>query len=222
MGPGEKSSSLFYRGELWSRGKTLSFQLKEKSSSLFEKVEWLLYIIGLGGVMSGVMVITAGNPGYSIFWLILVYMSVVGLLVLLGVEYIGLILLIIYVGAIGILYVFVIMMLKKSDGGKGGYQWVGGILGIVFYYEMMILGGERLGEELRELGLRETSWGEVSKEWNIESIGGVLYTEYGRIFILVSMILLVGIIGAVVLTEAGKQEIKRQEGYKQKSRELWK
>lgn len=103
-------------------------------------MEWLFNMLGAGMLISGVMVITAPNPGYSVFWLITVFTSGVGLFVLLEVEYIGLIYLIVYVGAIAIFFLFVIMMLKLTDIGRGGYQLVGFILGVVFFFEVVVLG----------------------------------------------------------------------------------
>lgn len=178
----------------------------------------LYYAYGLSGVISGIMVITAPNAGYSVFWLIMVFGSVVGLFTLLEVAYIGLIFVIVYVGAIAVFFIFVIMMLKKGAYIAGGDKLVGMVFGVVFFFETVILGGAE--RDLKWENMGDSGWGGIERVSSVEGLE-IVYTDYKKTLILAGCVLLVGMLGAIVLTEGGKQQIKRQAGFIQINRELW-
>jgi NADH-quinone oxidoreductase subunit J len=173
-----------------------------------EMLEKLIYeIIGVLIIISAIMVISAKNPIHSILYLILVYVNATALLIMWEVDFIAMILLIVYVGAIAILFLFVIMMLNiklvEINENQLRYLPIGGIIGVIFLIELLILlEKERVKVNGNIEELNYINWENITKEVsNIKVIGEVMYTEYSYVFILVSVILLVGMIGAIILTE---------------------
>ncbi len=200
--------------------KTLGFQLKGRSSILLRsRVEGLFYLFALSIVISGVMVISALNPVHSVLWLVVAFIGASGLFILLEVEFLALILLIVYVGAIAILFLFVIMMLNLTglEGtDRSNYLPTGLIIGVVFLSEVLIL-QTRISTVKSYVN---SNWNFLEAS-NIEVLGRVLYTNYCYLFILASFILLVALIGAIVLTHDTRVRVKRQDIFIQTSRQLW-
>lgn len=184
-------------------------------------MEGLFYLFTLGVIISGIMVISALSPVYSVLWLIMAFVSASALFILLEVEFIAFIFLIVYVGAIAILFLFVIMMLNLTEETIGddmsNYLPAGFIIGVVFLFEIFIFwNGTTDGSQM------VLYW--LVKNTNIEVLGRVLYTDYYYLFIVASFILLVAMIGAIVLTHDTGTEIqdrKRQDIFVQTSRQLW-
>nr|YP_008816074.1 NADH dehydrogenase subunit 6 [Entransia fimbriata]AGZ90296.1 NADH dehydrogenase subunit 6 [Entransia fimbriata] len=164
-------------------------------------------------IISGLMVISAKNPVHSVFFLILVFSNVSGLLVLLGVDFFAMIFLVVYVGAIAVLFLFVVMMLniKVAEIHENiiRYLPVGGLVGLIFLLEVFLIIGS-----LAPSAESEITWvcfaSKLQPITNIEAIGQILYTYYFLLFILASFILLIAMIGAIVLTMHKTTKVKRQ------------
>nr|ALO20770.1 NADH dehydrogenase subunit 6 [Staurostoma mertensii] len=152
-------------------------------------------------IFSAIMTITSINPIHSVFWLVIVFINSAGLLISLKFEFISLMLIIIYVGAIAILFLFVIMMLDILQLKKIGF--INHIIPIVIITGVNII--FQIWWLLEDNSLI-FSWSILIKEWDFESLnhisvlGLLLYTEYAYPFIILSMLLLVAMIGAIVLT----------------------
>jgi NADH-ubiquinone oxidoreductase chain 6 len=197
--------------------------------------------------LSGVMVIQARNPVHSVLFLILVFFNGAALLLLLGLDFFALILLVVYVGAIAVLFLFVVMMLNiklaEIDEKKLRYLPLGGLVGFLFLFETSLILDADLMPFLHLLKTtshlsfdnfflfegQETSlpphleWSFLIKTLtNIESVGYLLYTYYFIFFLIASLILLVAMIGAIVLTMHKSVFVKRQQVFVQNSREYGK
>lgn len=175
-------------------------------------------------LVSGVMVIRAKNPVHSVLFLILVFFNTSGLLVLLGLDFFAMILLVVYVGAIAVLFLFVVMMLNikiaEIHENVLRYLPVGGIIGLIFLLEIfLIVDNETIPLFEPPFGahyLTYTAYAEKIQSWtNIESVGNLLYTTYFILFLISSLILLVAMIGAIVLTMHKTAKVKRQDVFKQ-------
>jgi NADH-quinone oxidoreductase subunit J len=182
----------------------------------------------------GVCVITSQNPIHSVLFLVLVFFNIASLLLSLGVEFLALLFLIVYVGAVAILFLFIIMMLsiKIPEFKMVIYQYlpISILLGICFLYELLLI----LDYELTTLMYSPismyfntfhlnpiVSWNlKVYNTANIKVIANVLYTNYALLFIIAGIILLVSMIGAITLTLHRRHDIKRQEIYKQVHQEF--
>lgn len=177
-----------------------------------------------------ICVITSQNPIHSVLFLVLVFFNIASLLISLGVEFLGLLFLIVYVGAVAILFLFIIMMLsiKIPDFKVVIYQYlpISLLLGACFLYEVFII----LDYELTTLIYSPyllinfntfylnpiVFWNlKVYNNSNIKVIANVLYTNYALLFIIAGIILLVSMIGAIALTLHRRQDIKRQEIFRQ-------
>ena len=181
------------------------------------------YAFALIAIVSAIMVTVSKNTVHSVFFLILDFISISCLFIMMGAEFLGMIMLIVYVGAVAVLFLFVVMMLNVA---KQSNQWFksssrsshipsGLLVSIIIFFELIIVsGGWKYKPELN------TSNNFISSEiTNTHSIGYVLYTDYIHIFQLSGMILLVAMIGAIVLTFRKRSGIKRQSYFKQISRE---
>ena len=192
----------------------------------------LFYFFASLALVSGVMVIQARNPVHSVLFLILVFFNVAGLLILLGLDFFAMIFLVVYVGAIAVLFLFVVMMLNiklaEINEKRLRYLPIGGLLGILFLFEIFLI----VDNDLIPLVSHSHSFystGEftqysslIESVTNIESVGLLLYTYYFYFFILASLILLVAMIGAIVLTMHKGVYVKRQQVFEQNSREFGK
>ena len=170
------------------------------------------YIFAAVAVLSALMVISAKNPVHSVLFLILSFVNAAGLFVLLGAEFLAMILLIVYVGAVAVLFLFVVMMLDinfiKLREGFLQYLPFGSLLGIVLLVELGIL---FLTESFSQMSLVEYSHNPVfiEKE-NTKQIGELLYTYYFYLFQISGIILLVAMIGSITLTLRDRGQVKRQ------------
>lgn len=243
----------------------------------FQGLQILFYLFSSVALMSGVMVITAKNPVHSVLFLILVFCNAAGLLILLNLDFFAMIFLIVYVGAIAVLFLFVVMMLniKLAEINESilRYLPVGGFIGLLFVFELLLvidndfipvlvfpesqsyafssglvghlevfwyqlqgLWSQSPAEYRKDLAALLVNHSHVPEfissfsyiEWgastenqtNVKALGQILYTYYSFYFILASLILLVAMIGAIVLTMHKGMDVKRQEVFEQNTRDF--
>lgn len=199
-------------------------------------MDFLFYIFSSLTLVSGALVIQARNPVHSVLFLILVFFNAAGLLVLLGLDFFALIFLVVYVGAIAVLFLFVVMMLNirlaEISEKRLRYLPVGGVLGVLFLFEMCILIDNDLipflTYNIKDVSLlnnySELSYVDwrmyLSTSHTIDALGNLLYTYYFYFFLVASIILLVAMIGAIVLTMQKGIRIKRQQVFLQNTRDF--
>ncbi len=183
------------------------------------------YIFSIIAVFSAIMVTVSKNTVHSVFFLILDFITISCLFIMIGAEFIGMIMLIVYVGAVAVLFLFVVMMLNVSQQKN---EWLSGeknsnhipigllISGVIFFELIIVVGGWKYKPELLKTF---SSIGIDLSTTNTHEIGKVLYTDYIHLFQLSGMILLVAMIGAIVLTFRKREGIRRQSYFKQISRE---
>ena len=181
------------------------------------------YIFSLIAIISALMVTISKNTVHSVFFLILDFISISCLFIMIGAEFLGMIMLIVYVGAVAVLFLFVVMMLnvakQKNTWFKSSSSLshipIGLFVSLIIFFELIIVvGGWKYKPELlNSISLT------ISEETNTHSIGSVLYTNYIHLFQLSGMILLVAMIGAIILTFRKREGLKRQSYFKQISRE---
>ncbi len=182
------------------------------------------YTFSLIAIFSAIMVIASKNTVHSVFFLILDFISISCLFIMIGAEFLGMIMLIVYVGAVAVLFLFVVMMLNVAQQKN---QWfvstsdnthipIGLLISVVIFFELVIVvGGWKYKPDL----LSSVSLEINQNITNTHSIGNILYTDYIHLFQLSGMILLVAMIGAIVLTYRKRSGIKRQSYLSQISRE---
>jgi len=166
-------------------------------------------------VASAAMVIASRNPVHSVLFLILAFVNAAGLFVLLGAEFLAMILVIVYVGAVAVLFLFVVMMLDvdfvELRQGFLNYLPIGGVIGIVFFVELvmiLVLGSGAVGTGVEKAIADPIP--PLAEVTNTEALGRVLYTRYVYYFQAAGLVLLVAMIGAIVLTLRHKPKVKRQ------------
>ncbi|WP_289033952.1 NADH-quinone oxidoreductase subunit J [uncultured Roseibium sp.] len=164
-------------------------------------------------VASALMVIASRNPVHSVLFLILAFCNSAGLFVMLGAEYLAMLLIVVYVGAVAVLFLFVVMMLDVDfvELRQGFLQYlpVGALVGLVLLVEILMgVGAWVIAPELLTHVSEPTP--ALSEMSNIEAIGAVLYTKYIFYFQVAGLVLLVAMIGAIVLTLRHKEYVKRQ------------
>jgi|TARA_B100000929_G_scaffold285103_1_gene268252 NADH-quinone oxidoreductase subunit J len=182
------------------------------------------YLFSFIAIISAIMLTVSRNTVHSVFFLILDFISISCLFIMIGAEFLGMIMLIVYVGAVAVLFLFVVMMLNVSQQKN---QWftsskssshipVGLLISLIIFFELIIVvGGWKYKPDLLNSStiiISETTT-------NTHSLGNVLYTDYIHLFQLSGMILLVAMIGAIVLTFRERSGLKRQSYFKQISRE---
>ncbi|SIP97454.1 NADH dehydrogenase subunit J [Rhizobium sp. RU20A] len=171
------------------------------------------YLFAFVAVASAFMVISARNPVYSVLFLILTFFNAAGLFLLTGAEFLALILLVVYVGAVAVLFLFVVMMLDvdfaELRAGVMEYAPVGFFVGIVLAAELIIVvAGSVFSPEIaKTVSMPMRS---LSERQNTQQLGDVLYTHYVFFFQIAGLVLLVAMIGAIVLTLRHRTNIKRQ------------
>jgi NADH-quinone oxidoreductase subunit J len=170
------------------------------------------YIFSIVTVASAFMVISSRNPVYSVLFLILAFFNAAGLFVLLGAEFLAMILVVVYVGAVAVLFLFVVMMLDvdfvELRQGVLQYLPVGAVIGLILLVELVTV----LGAAVIDPGtLVKVSAPTPSTVSNVTALGEVLYTKYVYFFEASAMVLLVAMIGAIVLTMRHKVGVKRQD-----------
>jgi len=182
------------------------------------------YLFSFIAIFSAVMVTVARNTVHSVFFLILDFISISCLFIMIGAEFLGMIMLIVYVGAVAVLFLFVVMMLNVAQQKN---QWftsskssshipVGLLVSLIIFFELIIVVG---GWKYKPDVLNSSTIVISETITNTHSLGNVLYTDYIHLFQLSGMILLVAMIGAIVLTFRERSGLKRQSYLKQISRE---
>ncbi len=171
------------------------------------------YLFATVAVGSAVMVIFSRNPVHSVLWLILTFFSAAALFVLMGAEFIAMLLIIVYVGAVMVLFLFVVMMLDvdfaELRGSMSQYTPVGLLIGIIILVEMgMVTGNWLFAGNAGDLRAKVMAGPEEVE--NTVALGQVLYTDYIYMFQAAGLILLVAMIGAIVLTMRHRPNVKRQ------------
>jgi NADH-quinone oxidoreductase subunit J len=163
-------------------------------------------------VASAVMVIVSRNPVHSVLFLILAFVNASGLFILMGAEFLGMILVVVYVGAVAVLFLFVIMMLDVdfTELREGFLEYLpfGLVIGAIFLAELLLVGG---GWVLNPNVVKSATSTIPANISNTEALGLVLYTQYIHYFQIAGMVLLVAMIGAIVLTLRHKVSVKRQD-----------
>ncbi len=182
------------------------------------------YTFSIIAIVSAIMVTASKNTVHSVFFLILDFISISCLFIMIGAEFLGMIMLIVYVGAVAVLFLFVVMMLNVAQQKN---QWfsseesskhipVGLIISTLIFVELIIVvGGWKYKPDLFDINNSIA----INKVSNTHSLGQVLYTDYIHIFQISGMILLVAMIGAIVLTFRKREGVKTQSYIKQISRE---
>ncbi len=171
------------------------------------------YLFAFVTVTSGVMVISARNPVHSVLFLIAAFFSSAGLFVLMGAEFLAMILIVVYVGAVAVLFMFVVMMLDinftELRQGFLRYLPIGGLIGLVLLVELLVVvGGWALAPEAAHSGAAAMPAPEVLS--NTHALGELLYTRYVYLFQAAGIVLLVAMIGAIVLTHRQREGVRRQ------------
>ncbi|MDZ4094656.1 MAG: NADH-quinone oxidoreductase subunit J [Paracoccaceae bacterium] len=171
------------------------------------------YAFALSTVTAGILVTVSRNPVHSVLWLILTFLSAAGLFVLLGAEFVAMLLIIVYVGAVAVLFLFVVMMLDidfaELKGEMARYMPLGLLIGVVILMQLAIGLGAWVQAE-GAMGLRQAVTPDLAQVENTRALGLLIYDKYILLFQLAGMILLVAMIGAIVLTLRHRKDIKRQ------------
>ena len=182
------------------------------------------YFFSTIAIISAIMVTASKNTVHSVFFLILDFISISCLFIMIGAEFLGMIMLIVYVGAVAVLFLFVVMMLNVAQQKN---QWflsssssrhipIGLIISTIIFFELIIvIGGWKYKPDL----IKKLNLNEIESISNTHSLGQILYTDYIHIFQISGMILLVAMIGAIVLTFRQREGVKKQNYIKQISRE---
>ncbi|MGQ5701270.1 NADH-quinone oxidoreductase subunit J [Sandaracinobacteroides sp. A072] len=180
----------------------------------------IFYIFAAVVVASALMVILARNPVHSVLWLILAFFNAAGLFLVIGAEFLAMILVIVYVGAVAVLFLFVVMMLDidftSLRAGFARYLPFGLILGLVLAVELIMVGGAWAFGDLAVAARAAPAPG--PELTNTQAIGTILYTDYVFIFQMAGMILLTAMVGAIVLTLRQRPGVKRQSIARQNAR----
>ena len=171
------------------------------------------YIFATILVGSAVMVVFSKNPVHSVLFLILAFFNAAGLFVLLGAEFVAMILVIVYVGAVAVMFLFVVMMLDinftELRKGVQDYLPIGLLIGFILLVEMVVIvGGWSMTDGIATTIMAPTP--PINEVTNTDAIGRILYTDYIYLFQLAGLILMVAMIGAIVLTHRKRPGVKKQ------------
>ena len=171
------------------------------------------YLFSAVAIASGVMVISSRNPVHSVLFLILAFFNAAGLFILLGAEFLAMILVVVYVGAVAVLFLFVVMMLDVDFAelrqGMLAYLPVGATVGLILLFELaLVLGTWTITPGALNVAAPAPAAGGVT---NTEALGLILYTRYVYFFQAAGLVLLVAMVGAIVLTLRHKEGVKRQD-----------
>ena len=172
---------------------------------------FFFYLFAIVAIASAMLVITSRNPVHSVLFLILCFFNAAGLFILLGAEFLAMILVVVYVGAVAVLFLFVVMMLdvdfSELREGMLNYLPIGGVIGLILLVELVLLGSTIAISPDMVSHASAPSVGDVS---NTKALGEILYTKYVFFFQTAGLILLVAMVGAIVLTLRHRVGIKRQ------------
>ncbi|MCA3444174.1 MAG: NADH-quinone oxidoreductase subunit J [Rhodobacter sp.] len=164
-------------------------------------------------ITAGLLMTVARNPVHSVLWLILAFLNAAGLFVLLGAEFVAMLLIIVYVGAVAVLFLFVVMMLDidfaELKGEMARYMPLAGLIGVILLMQFSLAFGAWVQAD-GALGLRQAVTPDMAETENTRALGLLIYDKYILLFQTAGLILLVAMIGAIVLTLRHRKDIKRQ------------
>lgn len=177
-------------------------------------VDFAFYVFAVTVVVSGLLTVVSKNPVHSVLWLIVTFLSSAGLFVMLGAEFVALLLIIVYVGAVAVLFLFVVMMLDvdfaEMKGEMAQYMPLALLMGVIILMQLaMAFGVWEFADQAQ--GLRGAITPDASEIHNTAALGLLIYDDYLLLFQLAGLILLVAMIGAIVLTLRHRKGIKRQD-----------
>src|SRR3546814_429160 len=179
------------------------------------------YLFAAVTVASGVMVVSARNPVHSVLFLILAFFNSAGLFVLMGAEFLAMILVVVYVGAVAVLFLFVVMMLDinfvRLREGALQYLPLGTLIGLILLVELVLVGGAWIVSPAAELAISHPV-APPGDMHNTRALGGLIYTHYIYLFQASGLVLLVAMIGAIVLTLRHREGVRRQSIARQTAR----
>lgn len=180
------------------------------------------YLFAFVAIASAFMVIAAKNPVHSVLFLILTFFNAAGLFLLTGAEFLAMILLVVYVGAVAVLFLFVVMMLDidfaELRAGVMQHAPIGALVGVILAAELIVVvGGSVISPEIAQSPAVPIP--PVTERTNTAALGDVLYTNYVFFFQIAGLVLLVAMIGAIVLTMRHRAHIKRQDISRQVARD---
>jgi len=171
----------------------------------------VFYLLSAVAVAAGVMVISARNPVHSVLFLILAFFNAAGLFVLIGAEFLAMVLVIVYVGAVAVLFMFVVMMLDinfvRLREGFLQYLPVGGLIGLVLLVELVLVAGTWAVTPQEQAMVQQPT---PATATNVEALGDLFYTDYFYLFQAVGFILLVAMVSAITLTLRTRPDTRRQ------------
>ena len=182
------------------------------------------YFFSIIAILSAIMVIVSKNTVHAVFFLILDFISIASLFIIIGAEFLGMMMLIVYVGAVAVLFLFVVMLMNVSEQTLSWFRGskqskhipIGLTVGAVILLELIVVVG---GWKYRDT-FSETKFLNFQSDFtNTHAIGNVMYTEYIHLFQISGIILLLSMIGAIVLTYRKREGVKRQSYFTQVSRE---
>ncbi len=182
------------------------------------------YFFSIIAILSAIMVIVSRNTVHSVLFLILDFISISCLFIMIGAEFLGMMMLIVYVGAVAVLFVFVVMLMNVGEqklswfrgSKKSTHIPIGLIVGVVILLELIVITG---GWKYKDT-FSETKFLNFDKDFtNTHLIGNVMYTEYIHLFQISGIILLLSMVGAIVLTYRKREGVKKQDYFRQVSRE---
>jgi NADH-quinone oxidoreductase subunit J len=174
------------------------------------------YTLAFTAIAAGFMVVAARNPVHSVMFLILTFFAAAGLFILMGAEFLALLLVMVYVGAVAVLFLFVVMMLDvdfvELKQGFLTYIGPGMLVAGILLAEMILVGAAYFSGESKTVAVTDP------ETTNLEAFGQVLYTQYAGAFEAAGLVLLVAMIGAIVLTLRERKGVRTQDAMKQMSR----
>ena len=182
------------------------------------------YFFSIIAILSAIMVIVSKNTVHAVFFLILDFISIASLFIIIGAEFLGMMMLIVYVGAVAVLFLFVVMLMNVSEQTLSWFRGskqskhipIGLTVGAVILLELIVVVG---GWKYRDT-FSETKFLNFQSDFtNTHAIGNVMYTEYIHLFQISGIILLLSMIGAIVLTHRKREGVKKQNYFTQVSRE---
>ncbi len=180
------------------------------------------YLFASVAILAGVMVISARNPVHSVLYLILAFFNAAGLFVLMGAEFLAMILVIVYVGAVAVMFMFVVMMLDINFAelrqGFLRYAPIGAVVGLVLLAELLIILGGWTLSPTAQTAEAIAATPAITDVTNTHALGQLIYTHYIYLFQVAGLILLIAMIGAIVLTHRRRPGIRRQDISRQVAR----
>ncbi|WP_224814057.1 NADH-quinone oxidoreductase subunit J [Hasllibacter sp. MH4015] len=184
--------------------------------------DFTFYLFALSVITGGLFTVVSKNPVHSVLWLILAFLSAAGLFVLLGAEFVAMLLIIVYVGAVAVLFLFVVMMLDvdfaELKAEMARYVPLGGLIGVVLLMQLSLAFGAWTFSEGIDARLGNPT-PPLDEAHNTQALGQIIYDQYFLVFQLSGLVLLVAMIGAIVLTLRHRVDVKRQSPVAQMMRD---